>query len=137
MSGNEALVQLRSRGHTLPVIAVTANSMSEDINKCLQIGFTGFLSKPCRKEIVRSMVKQYARTNTDPAHQPPSPPSPPTRNMRLVASSFSHAAGEGGSLVPSSTGHLPSSASASSLGVPVRRRGDSHPPVPMPGSPTQ
>ena len=63
MSGSDALQQMRSRGHTdLPVIAVTANTMAEDITKCVSIGFTSFLSKPCRKELVRSMVKQYART---------------------------------------------------------------------------
>ena len=64
MSGGEALIQLRARGHVkLPVIAVTANSMSQDIGYCLRIGFTGFLSKPARKEAVRAMVKQYALAN--------------------------------------------------------------------------
>ena len=38
---------------------MSANTMAEDRTRCLDIGFTGFLSKPCRKELMRSVVKHY------------------------------------------------------------------------------
>jgi CheY-like chemotaxis protein len=59
MSGSESIQQIRSRGHTLPVIAVTANSMAQDVQSCMSIGFSGFLSKPCRKEQVKQIIKQF------------------------------------------------------------------------------
>lgn len=46
--------------------------MNDDIDKCLSIGFTSFLSKPCRKETVRQLVKQYVTNpvvQTSPARQ--------------------------------------------------------------------
>jgi len=59
MSGSEALQQLRSRGHTsLPVVAVTANTMNEDVTRCMHLGFSAFLSKPCRKGTVRAKVRE-------------------------------------------------------------------------------
>lgn len=62
--------------------------MNEDIDKCLSIGFTSFLSKPCRKETVRQMVKQYVTItpNTPTPMTPLSPiaASPSTKRKSTV-----------------------------------------------------
>jgi len=57
-SGTDALLELRASGYTLPIIAVTANTMSEDVETCLRIGFTAFLSKPCRAATVRAKIAE-------------------------------------------------------------------------------
>jgi len=46
MDGYEATTLLRKRGYTKPVIALTANAMREDEEKCRQSGFSAFLPKP-------------------------------------------------------------------------------------------
>lgn len=57
LNGKDALLLIRGAGFVhLPVIAVTANMT--DAAQCLSIGFSAFLSKPCRKEILRDKIKE-------------------------------------------------------------------------------
>lgn len=46
MDGFEAISYLRSHGYTKPVIALTANAMKSDLEKCLAAGFDAHISKP-------------------------------------------------------------------------------------------
>jgi CheY-like chemotaxis protein len=46
MNGFEAIKEIRSQNHNIPVIAVTAYGMAEDKKKCLDAGFNTYLSKP-------------------------------------------------------------------------------------------
>ncbi len=46
MDGFEAILRLRSEGHQVPVFALTAYSLDEERQKCLESGFTGHISKP-------------------------------------------------------------------------------------------
>ncbi|MFL5815130.1 MAG: ATP-binding protein, partial [Bdellovibrionia bacterium] len=54
MDGFEATKKIReleaSSGKRIPIIALTANAMKEDEEKCLQSGMTDFISKPVKQE---------------------------------------------------------------------------------------
>jgi len=50
LDGYSAVRELRRRGISIPVIAVTGNSLSEDIQKCHDAGFSDVLVKPVSKQ---------------------------------------------------------------------------------------
>jgi PAS domain S-box-containing protein len=58
MDGITAVRKLRSLGNDLPIIALTAHAMKEERLRCLEAGYTGFLSKPIqRSDLVEALVK--------------------------------------------------------------------------------
>lgn len=46
LNGMDATVQIKEKGHDLPIIALTANAMKEDIQEYLTIGMCAHISKP-------------------------------------------------------------------------------------------
>ncbi len=46
MDGFQALSVMRANGFTRPIVALTAHAMKEDVDRCLQAGFDGYLVKP-------------------------------------------------------------------------------------------
>jgi CheY-like chemotaxis protein len=61
MSGYEVLRRLRANEETkgIPVIAVSANVMPEDIEKGLQSGFDDYITKPIDIKKFKNVVGQY------------------------------------------------------------------------------
>ncbi len=60
MDGMEATRRIRERGFdAIPIVAMTANAMKGDREKCLKAGMNDFVTKPIKKEIVLSMVEKW------------------------------------------------------------------------------
>jgi two-component system, sensor histidine kinase len=53
-----AIEQTTGRART-PIIAITANALSSDRDKCLNVGMDGYLAKPFRIDDLQATLKQY------------------------------------------------------------------------------
>jgi CheY-like chemotaxis protein len=67
MDGLEATLLIRKYQKDQPtIIAMTANAMKEDKDRCLETGMDDFLSKPVKLEnIVDILAKWYAIAHTE------------------------------------------------------------------------
>jgi two-component system sensor histidine kinase/response regulator len=60
VDGLEATKVLRNRGYAeIPIIAMTADAMKEDREKCLESGMNDYMSKPIKREEVFTMIKKW------------------------------------------------------------------------------
>lgn len=64
MDGYEATRAIRAKecgtDNHLPIIALTANAMEQDREKCLAAGMDGHLTKPVRPELLQPVLEQFA-----------------------------------------------------------------------------
>jgi len=59
LNGYDATRQLRTQGVKTPIIAVTANAMAGDEQKCIDVGCDGYLSKPIDRNKLNEVVSQH------------------------------------------------------------------------------
>jgi len=60
MDGLQATRRLRSMGHLeVPIVAMTAHAMKEDMERCLECGMNDYLSKPIRKDLLLATVAKW------------------------------------------------------------------------------
>tara|TARA_R110002111_G_scaffold247140_5_gene310246 strand:+ start:56198 stop:58675 length:2478 start_codon:yes stop_codon:yes gene_type:complete len=64
VDGLQAIAQLRSAGLELPIIALTADAMKGDRDRCLNGGCDDYLSKPINHAIMVEMVWRYSQEVT-------------------------------------------------------------------------
>ncbi len=60
LNGLDAAMQLRQDGFTkIPIIALTANALKGDREKCLAAGMNDYISKPIKREVVFGVLKKW------------------------------------------------------------------------------
>jgi CheY-like chemotaxis protein len=73
MDGFEATRKLRqseTNGRRVPIVALTANAMAEDRDRCLAAGMDDYLAKPLRPGILRDTLSRWlAGTTAEPDPQ--------------------------------------------------------------------
>ncbi|MCG8407762.1 MAG: response regulator [Phycisphaerales bacterium] len=63
MDGYQAVTELRSQGYEKPIIALTANAMKTDRERCMRIGCTDFLSKPVNRRALIEAIQKHAKAS--------------------------------------------------------------------------
>ena len=70
LNGLDATKKLRNLGYTKPIVALTANAMKEDVDDCLNAGFSDFIAKPINQRQFIDCILAYlkpteSQSNTD------------------------------------------------------------------------
>lgn len=65
MDGYETARRMRSQGIDQPIIALTADAMQGDMNRCLDFGCDAYLSKPIDTQQLLATVRSFLQLNPD------------------------------------------------------------------------
>ena len=63
MSGVEATIEIRKLGHTLPIVALTANAFESDKKVCIEAGMNDYMTKPIDKEKLDKTIHLHINKN--------------------------------------------------------------------------
>ena len=69
---NSSYATSRSRAGRIPIVALTANAMKGDQQRCLDAGMDAYFAKPIRSEVLREVVERFAQkaNELDPVYSP-------------------------------------------------------------------
>ena len=96
MDGYEATGAIRqlpdARCQTLPIIALTANALAGDQQKCRDAGMNDFVAKPCTMAALKAALQRWlpptrdaaAAAASEPAAAPPQAPAAPAINETVL-----------------------------------------------------
>lgn len=96
LSGIDVVKKLRSEGHQVPIIAVTAYAMMGDRDRCMEAGCNDYMAKPLPIPELLQVFSKYGSQATKPAADPeadtvvplptkePSDPDPSDNTLRMA-----------------------------------------------------
>jgi len=64
MSGYDAVKEIRKFDTSVPIVAQTANAMEEDRQRCMEIGFDEYITKPIVVDYLFSTIEKYFGDST-------------------------------------------------------------------------
>ncbi|MFI4910140.1 MAG: PhnD/SsuA/transferrin family substrate-binding protein [Sedimentisphaeraceae bacterium JB056] len=65
MDGYQAVSILKKQGCAIPIVALTANAMKGDLEKCLEAGCDEYISKPIDRSILTNVLRRYLKVAFD------------------------------------------------------------------------
>lgn len=61
LGGVDATRILRSKGYDRPIVALTAHSLQEDRQRCMNVGCTDYLTKPVQRSLLVQVIERVAQ----------------------------------------------------------------------------
>jgi CheY-like chemotaxis protein len=65
MSGFDAFIKIRNFNKTIPIIAQTAFSSTEEIERIKELGFDSYITKPINKKVLFSVLNHFLKKIDD------------------------------------------------------------------------
>jgi CheY-like chemotaxis protein len=88
MDGYEATRRLRAEGYPIPIIALTAHSLSGDRDRCIDAGCSDYLSKPIHRAGMIDVILKHTSPKQPPTVQPALAEQQQRASIEVIKSEF-------------------------------------------------